>query len=139
VDENGDARKNSTSSQKQKNKLFLNSKNANLPPILKAAIIFISEYLFHLPTLQQAKTKLYQARVLSHRAILALLKRRRLVFSSCFLYIIMALGFGIIVGDCDNGSDSLHNVVAFFATGSILLLFTNVQFVYFQFNNQKVF
>lgn len=73
--------------------------------------------------------------VLLRRSSMVLWHRTQLVLGSCALFIIIAGLFCWMLGDV---SSAVYNITSFFAIGMVLLMFTNVQLVFFLFHNNQV-
>lgn len=75
--------------------------------------------------------------LLFQRNFFALFGRYELVVASIIAHILLACMFGWLMG---NSSDitALYNVTSFFAVGSLFLIFTNVLFAFYMYNNHQV-
>ena len=82
----------------------------------------------------------WKFKTLAHRSILALCKRLKLLLGSFVLLILISAVFGWVMGDCNNTSgNGIGNVSAFVALGSLFIFFSNMQFIFYLFNNQQVY
>ena len=75
--------------------------------------------------------------LLCERSFYALYNRYELVLSSILLHVILACMFGWLMGDSSDIS-ALYNVVSFLAVGSMFLIFTNILFAFYMYNNHQV-
>jgi hypothetical protein len=73
--------------------------------------------------------------ILMSRAWRTLMKRGKLVWGSTFVALFFALNFGWILGP---STDEAPSVSAVFAMGAVLLIMSNLQFVFFLFHNNEV-
>lgn len=74
--------------------------------------------------------------ILISRAFRTLAKRGKLVWGSTFVALFFAFNFGWILGP---STDEAPSVSAVFAMGAVLLIMSNLQFVFFLFHNNEVF
>jgi hypothetical protein len=73
--------------------------------------------------------------ILISRAFRTLAKRGKLVWGSTFVALFFAFNFGWILGP---STDEAPSVSAVFAMGAVLLIMSNLQFVFFLFHNNEV-
>ena len=73
--------------------------------------------------------------ILISRAFVTLMKRGKLVWGSTFVALFFSLNFGWILGP---STDEAPSVSAVFAMGAVLLIMSNLQFVFFLFHNNEV-
>jgi hypothetical protein len=73
--------------------------------------------------------------ILMSRAWRTLMKRGKLVWGSTFVALFFAFNFGWILGP---STDEAPSVSAVFAMGAVLLIMSNLQFVFFLFHNNEV-
>eukprot|EP00602_Paraphysomonas_sp_CaronLab_P005049 CAMPEP_0185030590 /NCGR_PEP_ID=MMETSP1103-20130426/17564_1 /TAXON_ID=36769 /ORGANISM="Paraphysomonas bandaiensis, Strain Caron Lab Isolate" /LENGTH=1294 /DNA_ID=CAMNT_0027565783 /DNA_START=13 /DNA_END=3894 /DNA_ORIENTATION=- len=77
-----------------------------------------------------------KAGILLRRSWYTLMKRYKLVVGSTIVALFIAFNFGWILGE---STDEASAVTAVFAMGALLLIISNVQFVFFLFHNNEVF
>lgn len=77
-----------------------------------------------------------KAIILISRAWQTLMKRGKLVWGSTCVALFFAFNFGWILGP---STDEAPSVSAVFAMGAVLLIMSNLQFVFFLFHNNEVF
>ena len=70
------------------------------------------------------------------RSYYVLIKRGKLVVGSTVVILFIACVFGIILGESTHEATS---ICAVFAMGSLLIILSNLQFVFFLYNNNEVF
>lgn len=73
--------------------------------------------------------------ILISRAWRTLMRRGKLVWGSTFVALFFAFNFGWILGP---STDEAPSVSAVFAMGAVLLIMSNLQFVFFLFHNNEV-
>ena len=82
----------------------------------------------------------WKLKTLVHRSFLTLCKRRLLVIGSFALLVLISATFGWVMGDSNNTSNQgVANVNAFIAMGSLFVFFSNIQFIFYLYNNQQVY
>eukprot|EP01038_Epipyxis_sp_PR26KG_P013928 gene13928-18681_t len=109
-----------------------------LPPLVRAMIVFFTEYVTSFPSFQELRLRLYKGRVLLTRSFLALVYRPELVMGSIIVHTMIGVIFGWIMG-LSTDTTATYNVISFFAVSSLILLFATVQIVYYMFFHNKVF
>lgn len=75
--------------------------------------------------------------LLFQRNFYALFSRYELVTASVVAHIVLASIFGWLMGN-SSSTDALYNVTSLFAVGSLFLIFTNILFAFYMFNNHQV-
>lgn len=75
--------------------------------------------------------------LLFERNLRSLVGRYELIVGSLLISILLACLFGWVMGDC-SGLSGLYNVVSFLAIASMFLIFSNVFFGRYMFNNHQV-
>lgn len=114
------------------------NENKILPPGSKSIIgilcLSFSHYLLNLKNINYS-TMLRQSWILFQRSSYSLWGRKKLILATTMLHIALAVTFGII---CGPSSGEIYNVLSFFALGSMLLMFTNVQLVYYMHKTNEV-
>jgi ABC-type multidrug transport system ATPase subunit len=108
------------------------------PPGSKSVIgvlcLSFSHFILNLRNINLSKI-FRQCWILFQRSSYSLWGRKKLILSTTMLHVALAVTFGII---CGNSSDQIYNVLSFFALGSMLLMFTNVQLVYYMHKTNEV-
>lgn len=106
-----------------------------------AALLYLEEvkYLFFENGIVELFQELmFKGPILFSRSFYSLLNRKQLIISSTLLHMLLAVLFGWIMGD-SYGNKGVYNTTSFFAIGSMFLIFANVCFVFYLYNNQQVF
>ena len=79
--------------------------------------------------------QLLKCKILLIRSYYVLVKREKMVIATCCLNIFLAVLFGIIIGP---SSEDYVAITALFGIGTMLLLLSNVQFLFWIFQNNEV-
>lgn len=102
------------------------------------------------------ETYLWKMWVLLERSTMNLIKREKMILSSCLLFIIMATVLGFALGNTSRyyatstisimgqsktlfKSTYLYNTTAFFAISLLIMVFANVQFIFYWMKSNEVF
>jgi hypothetical protein len=114
------------------------SKNRQI--FVPAALVALGEVISDvctIPSAAQVSDMFFKGGIIFHRASLALVTRVELVIASTVLHVLLAVGFGWIIGDA-SGSAGVYNVTSFLAMSSMFLMLANIQFVFYVHNNHLV-
>jgi hypothetical protein len=106
-------------------------------PAALVALYEVAMDVCTVPSAAQLSDMLFKGGVIFHRASLALVTRVELVIASTVLHVLLAVGFGWIIGDA-SGSAGVYNVTSFLAMSSMFLMLANIQFVFYVHNNHQV-
>ena len=79
--------------------------------------------------------QLLKCKILFIRSYYVLAKREKMIISTCVLNIFLAILFGCIIGP---SSDNYVAITALFGIGTMLLLLSNVQYLFWIFQNNEV-
>ena len=69
------------------------------------------------------------------RSFLSLWFRKKLILAALVLHVLMACFLGWVLGP---SGDQIYNLTSFFAIGTLLLYFANIQLVYYMFTSHQV-
>ena len=104
-----------------------------IPSVFEITILLISNlFIWNASDLSNI---IFKSSILLERASLNLFKRWELVTGSIVTYILLACLFGWIIG---SGGDQVYNTSGFFAVGSLILLLTSIQYLYYLFKSNEV-
>ena len=104
-------------------------------------VIFLKSYtgtLISYPTKKSLSKNFFQSGILMRRAFRDLSQRYELIVGSCIVSLFFGLFFGWLMGNSTETS-GIYNVTSLYAIGSMFILFTNVQFAFYLFNNNLVY
>ncbi len=110
---------------------------AGLPTIVIGVILFVKD-IFTCNNNHSIPNVFRMMLLIFQRNFLSLFYRYELIIASFVAHILLACLFGWLMG---NSSDitALYNVTSLFAVGSLFLIFSNVLFAFFMYNNHQVY
>ena len=77
-----------------------------------------------------------RSQILMERSLYTLIKRHKMIAGTLAMHIFLAVNFGYILGP---SGDESAAVTSLFGIGTMLLILTNVQLVFFMFKNNEVY
>eukprot|EP00602_Paraphysomonas_sp_CaronLab_P009688 CAMPEP_0185022730 /NCGR_PEP_ID=MMETSP1103-20130426/5431_1 /TAXON_ID=36769 /ORGANISM="Paraphysomonas bandaiensis, Strain Caron Lab Isolate" /LENGTH=1307 /DNA_ID=CAMNT_0027554945 /DNA_START=376 /DNA_END=4299 /DNA_ORIENTATION=+ len=99
------------------------------------AYVVVSEWIVGVRNADPSR-QIHCGRVILQRSWKVLYKRDKLVIGTTLTSVFFACVFGFMLGPSTNEADA---VACMFGIGSMCILLSNLQFVFFMFNNHKVF
>lgn len=99
------------------------------PFILWASVASAYHFFLNLPR-TNIRMSIQQSRILLHRSALAMYRRPKLWVGATLIHVLLAVTFGWMLGDC---SLQVYNTTSLYGVGALLILFTNIQIVYYFF------
>lgn len=106
------------------------------PQLIRWFLIPLLASLHEMRTMN-ARAQLRKAYVLNRRAFFALYKREKLVIGTTIMYVYLAVFTCIILKSDQENNAGVVTPIAMF--GAFLLLISQLQYVFYLFNNQRVF
>jgi hypothetical protein len=104
------------------------------PAILGALVLSAYHFIVSVCSTDFSRT-LITAEIILTRSFSSLYNRKKLILGCMFLHLMMACFLGWVLGP---SSDQAYNLVSFFAVGTLMLYFANLQLVYYMFTHHQV-